>query len=66
MCNKTQNPMCEDTLSSLELEEKIKNWRDDLEITISDGENNERLNASALLSQMRFLKNTTLKRNLKN
>ena len=43
--------MCEDTLSSLELEEKIKNWRDDLEITISDGENNERLNASALLSQ---------------
>ena len=51
LCNKTQNPMCEDTLSSLELEEKIKNWRDDLEITISDGENNEKLNASALLSQ---------------
>ena len=22
LCNKTQNPMCEDTLSSLELEEK--------------------------------------------
>ena len=48
-CNKAQKFNVRRYFNSLELEEKIKNWRDDLEITISDGENNERLNANRFI-----------------
>ncbi len=56
LCNKTQNPLCEDTLTSLQLEEKINNWKEDLELTISDGENSEKINAINLLDRNEVFK----------
>jgi len=39
LCNRQADPLCTDTLSPIELEENIKDWREDLEFTIesSDG-----------------------------
>jgi len=57
LCNRQADPLCLDTISSIQLEESINNWREDLEFTLDDDQNiltpvtPEQINAQNLLSQ---------------
>ena len=54
LCNRQADPLCLDTISSIQLEESINNWREDLEFTLNDDPNivtPEQINAQNLLSQ---------------
>ena len=54
LCNRQADPLCLDTISSIQLEESINNWREDLEFTLNDDQDivtPEQINAQNLLSQ---------------
>ena len=54
LCNRQANPLCLDTISSIQLEENINNWREDLEFSLNDNQSSltpEQINAQNLLSQ---------------
>jgi len=56
LCKRT-DPMCEDTLTPLQLEGKIKDWRELREYEISDGNFNERRRATGQLILSENFKN---------